>query len=508
MREREIINEAIASEITVGFELEIVVPGARTFSSQVDDLEPGTLEQLAPQIERIVAKYGLGRMNELSVKPHEDDLDTHFGAEFDIGLIKNEDGHTQTRLTATPPNFTKVATIVKEFLDNGAYTNETCGFHVHFGLGQLEKTSGMDTTWFTAYFIESGLFKNYRKYKGIPQYDESEYASLNELQGSVDEFRGSLDSLTAKENKLAFAYQQTVDKLHMGVFNKYNVLNPHLQGTLEWRGLRGVFDKMSGQVNNYNKIVDYLKFVYKFARDVGRSQHMLLDYEIGGITLRELKRFYFERKQSDSGGASNVIKLFSNNFKTVIPAEKLQQTLTFFNKHMQYRDTGLDTKRFSDNTFLKQLDSSMKSVATGFAPFISNPRVWNTPKSKIESRILSQQPIFSVDAYNLGFDGEAYALDPGLWNQLVKTQDSAFTNCTFEECQFIFKTPSQYNFHPEELFVDCIYIRCVAVFRTQQEADDAKTLWGKHGTTGVATVSTIPGWLSNKNEIYPMILQK
>ena len=42
MREREIINEATASEITVGFELEIVVPGARTFSSQIDDLISNT----------------------------------------------------------------------------------------------------------------------------------------------------------------------------------------------------------------------------------------------------------------------------------------------------------------------------------------------------------------------------------------------------------------------------------------------------------------------------------
>jgi|TARA_B100001079_G_scaffold268524_1_gene279071 hypothetical protein len=505
MREREIITEAIASEITVGFELEIVVPGARTFSSQIDDLEPGTLEQLAPQIERIVAKYGLGRMDEQSVTPNDDDLDTHFGAEFDIGLIKNEDGHTQTRLTATPPNFTKVARIVKEFLDNGAYTNETCGFHAHFGLGKLEKTSGMDTTWFTAYFIESGLFKNYQTYKGIPQYEEGEYASINELEGSVDGFRASLDNLTAKENKLAFAHQQTVDKLHMGIFDKYNVLNPHHQGTLEWRGLRGVFDNMSGQANNYNEIVDYLKFVYKFAREVGRSQNMLLDYEIGGITLRELKRFYFERKQSDSGEASNVVKIFNSNFKTVIPKEKLQQARTFFHQHMQYRDTGLDTKRFSDNTFLKQVDDSMKSIATGFAPFISNPRVWNTPESKIEPRILHQQPIFSVDAYNLGFDGEAFALEPRLWNQLVKVHNSGFINCTFEECQFIFKTPSQYKFHPEELFVDCIYTRCVAVFKTQDEADTATTIWSVPPAHSKLSGS---GWLSNENEIYPMILQK
>ena len=60
------------------------MPGLKTFSSQFDDLEPGTLEQLAPQIERIVAKYGLGRMDEQSVTPNDDDLDTHFGAEFDI----------------------------------------------------------------------------------------------------------------------------------------------------------------------------------------------------------------------------------------------------------------------------------------------------------------------------------------------------------------------------------------------------------------------------------------
>ena len=120
---KELVTEATAGEITVGFELEIVVPAAKSFGSKFSDMEPGTLEEVHPNIERIVDKYGLGRMNEQSVMADDDDLDSHFGAEFDIGLIKDENG-ASARLTATPPNFQKVAKIVKEFLDNGAYTNK------------------------------------------------------------------------------------------------------------------------------------------------------------------------------------------------------------------------------------------------------------------------------------------------------------------------------------------------------------------------------------------------
>ena len=54
MREKEIIKEAVAGEITVGFELEIVVPGDKTFSSKLSDMEPGTLEEVHPNIQRIV----------------------------------------------------------------------------------------------------------------------------------------------------------------------------------------------------------------------------------------------------------------------------------------------------------------------------------------------------------------------------------------------------------------------------------------------------------------------
>jgi len=491
MRGNEVITEAIAGEITVGFELEIVVPGARSFGSRFSDMEPGTLIEVHPNIQRIVDKYGLARMEELSVSANKDDTDTHFGAEFDIGLIKDENG-AKARLTATPPNFQKVATIIKEFLDNGAYTNSSCGFHAHFGLGQLEKTSGMDATWFSIYFLDSGLWDKYSTYKGIKQYDDTEYASLNDLRESVEQFKGSLEHLTAKENKLEYAYDQTVNKLAMGVFNKYNVLNPHDQGTLEWRGLRGVFDDLSGQVDNYNLIVDYLKFVYKFARDLGQAQDKLLDYDVAGVTLRELKRFYFENKQKQKGSISNVAQLFVSHFSPIMPSAKFKNTHTDFTKHLSFRNDAVNTKQYDNKTYLNSLNSQMAFSAQALQPFVGR-QAWGTPESRMNVILRPQGAIgLEIDLYDMTYDNQAFEIDPGHWNELVPKFGWGMWNCVFETCQFLFKDPKLYKFKINELFLDALYTDCVAVFKTMEEAEYAKKTWTEfhgHGTEDIHFMS-------------------
>ena len=481
MREKELIKEAVAGEITVGFELEIVVPAAKSFDSKLDDLEPGTVEEVHPNIERIVDKYGLGRMEEQSVKANDDDTDTHFGAEFDIGLIKDENG-ASARLTATPPNFQKVAKIIKEFLDNGAYTNSSCGFHVHFGLGMLEKTSGMDATWFAIYFLDSGLFEKYKEYKGIPQYDDNEYASLNDLGESVEQFKGSLENLTSKENKLEFAYDQTVNRLAMGVFDKYNVLNPHHQGTLEWRGLRGVFDEMAGQVNNYNLIVDYLKFVYKFAVDLGRVQNKILDYDIGGVTLRDLKRFYFENKQKQEGSISNVAQLFVKNFNPIMPATQFKKANAEFTKHLSFRNDAINTEQYDNKNYLQALSEQMAFSALALQPFVGH-QAWGTPESRMITRLRPQGAIgLEVDLYDMTYYNQALVIEPNVWNELVNKFGWGMWNCVFESCQFLFKNPKLYQFKINNLFLDAMYTDCVAVFKTMEEADYAERSWTEfHG---------------------------
>jgi len=477
MREKEIIKEAVAGEITVGFELEIVVPGDKTFSSKLSDMEPGTLEEVHPNIQRIVDKYGLGRLPEMSIIANENDLDTHFGAEFDIGLIKDENG-INARLIATPPNFQKVAQIVKEFFDAGAYTNSSCGFHAHFGLGALTKTSGMDTTWFAIYFIDSGLFKKYRYYNGIEQYHDQEYASLNDLGESVEEFKGSLENLTAKENKLEYAYDQTVNKLAMGVFDKNNVLNPHNQGTLEWRGLRGVFDNMTGMVGNYNLIVDYLKFVYKFARDLGQAQTKMLDYDVGGVTLRDLKRFYFENKQKQKGSIGNVAQLFLKNFNPIMPTAEFKKSHTDFTKHLSFRSDAINTKQYDDKNYLQNLSSQMAFGAQALQPFVGR-QAWGTPESRMNVTLRSgtNRPGLEIDLYDMTYDNQTFEIMPEHWNELVNNFNWEMWNPVFESCQFLFKNPRLYQFKINHLFLDAMYTDCVAVFKTNEEADYALNTW-------------------------------
>ena len=45
MKPKELIKEAVAGEITVGFELEIVVPAAKSLDSKLDDLVKKIIEQ-------------------------------------------------------------------------------------------------------------------------------------------------------------------------------------------------------------------------------------------------------------------------------------------------------------------------------------------------------------------------------------------------------------------------------------------------------------------------------
>jgi len=476
MREKELISEAVSGEITVGFELEVVVPGAKPVGSQLSDIEPGTLEEIHPNIQRIVDKYGLGRMNELSVAADKDDSDTHFGAEFDIGLVKDENG-AKARLIATPPNFQLVAKIIKEFFDAGAYTNSSCGFHVHFGLGQLEKTSKMDATWFVIYFLDSGLWNKYSIYKGINQYDDKEYASLNNLRESVEQFKGSLEYITAKENKLEYAYDQTVNSLAREVFDKYNVLHPHHQGTLEWRGLRGVFDNMTGMVGNYNLIVDYLKFVYKFARDLGQAQTKILDYDVSGITLRDLKRFYFENKQKQKGSISNVAQLFLKNFNPIMPTEEFNETRAEFTKHLSFRNDTINTTQFDNENYLYNLNNQMVFGAQALQPFVGR-QAWGTPESRMNVKLRhSDRPGLEIDLYDMTYDDQTFEIMPEHWNELVNKFGWSMWNCVFETCQFLFKDPKLYKFKMTDLFLDAMYTDCVAVFKTMEEADYAKRNW-------------------------------
>jgi len=476
MNHKEIIKEATAGEITVGFELEIIIPGDESGEVGTRN-EDGYLAKAAPHIQRIIDKYGLVEHEELSLQV--DSPYTHYGTEFDIGLIKDENG-ASARLTATPANFVKVATIIKELFDAGGFTNESCGFHAHFGLGQIEKTSGMDTTWFIIYAMDNNLLEPFYYFNDIPQFDEKDYASINDTKESVQQFRDTLASLVHEENKLTYAYDQTVNKLAMGTFEKYNVLNPHQQGTLEWRGLRGALDQIGGVKKNYNMLVDYLKFVYKFARVLGQAQRNLLDYEIEGVSLRKLKKFYFTTKQEKKGTADNLLNLFRQAFEPIMPADKYKQAFTTFTKKIALRSGESSAKRYGEKSYLDALSKHMQFGAKALSQFIGSPQAWASPESRMITRLRgdTDRPGLEIDVYDLMYDEQLFTLDPKEWNELVNKFGWGIWDSIFNQCQFAFKNPTLYN--PKTLnymFEGCMFTDCIAIFENLQHADDAVYSW-------------------------------
>ena len=475
MNHKEIIKEATAGEITVGFELEIIIPGDESGEVGTRN-EDGHLAKAAPHIQRIIDKYGLVEHEELSLQV--DSPYTHYGTEFDIGLIKDENG-ASARLTATPANFVKVATIIKELFDAGGFTNESCGFHAHFGLGQIEKTSGMDTTWFIIYAMDNNLLEPFYYFNDIPQFDEKDYASINDTKEAVEQFRGTLELLSDEENKLMHAYDQTVNKLAMGTFEKYNVLNPHMQGTLEWRGLRGALDQIGGVKKNYSMLVDYLKFVYKFARVLGQAQRNLLDYEIEGVSLRKLKKFYFTNRQKQKGNIDVILNLFRQSFEPIMPAEKYKQAFATFTKKIALRAGESLAKQYTEKSYLYALSKQMQRGANALKQFGGN-LAWSSPESRMIPRLRPNidDPGIEIDVYDLMFDEQLFTIDPKTWNELVNDHNWGIWNSIFNQCQLAFKSPRLYSKGTmHHMFTDCMFTDCIAIFENLQDADDAVYDW-------------------------------
>lgn len=493
MRLENVFEGAGAGEITVGFELEIIVPSIKPKEFWSDEQASDLDNMQVKQIQVIQNKYGLTQHADDSVVPGPDDWDTHHGTEYDIGMIKGPGPtFTQTRLRVTPSDFLKVATIIKEFFEAGAYVNATCGFHAHFGLGPLTKTSPMQTTWFAMYFIESGLWKKYTHYNGIAQYEDSEYASLNNLKESVDEFRTRLEGKKTKQEKLEWAHEQTINSLGFGILEKYNLLHPHRQGTLEWRGLRGVFNNIKGRNSQHYKIIaDYLRFVYGFANDLSKSLRTLDNYDIGGITLTELRRFYHEHKMSGDSDKGKLIQIFSRVFDNKVPGadinmpiENLKRAQSEFIQHVKHRTSSVDAKRFGDRRFMRELEQNFNFVATNLSQFMSEEQFW-MPESQFFPRVHSGEPILLPTLQALIYTDQTFMFDAEKWTQLVRKQGTELVNCVFEDCFFMFTDPDDYKFKPLDLFIDCTFENCKAVFGNQQQLEKALASWSEPDSESV-----------------------
>lgn len=269
MKFSQIVTEAQLSDITIGFEVECILPD---------------YPRVRKPLEDILNKYNIEWDNDSSINPSGKYLkeETY---EFKIGELVDADGGV-SQMRATPENFIKCANFVHDLFKLGGYTNESCGLHAHFGIGELTRLSNLQNVWLTMYMIKTGLLRDkYLEFKGYPLFD-MEYASLDYVKSSVDDLITELRSIGDKQERINFLYHSLISRRN---FEKYSTLFPHSQGTVEWRGLRGILDGFIKE--DYNTILDFFKLAASFAKDISKAINSFDKVEVAGVTLPEIMRY-------------------------------------------------------------------------------------------------------------------------------------------------------------------------------------------------------------------------
>jgi len=281
MRYYQLLEKTNTSDLTIGFEVECIVPQASMSS----------VEKLAKSINADI-------VDDSSIEPE------NRGNEVGKELLIGTDGEG-AQMKATPQSIMKVADFVFELTKLGVYTNKSCGLHAHFGIGELTRMSNIHNVWFTIWAVQNKMLDKYRTYNGTTLYDK-EYAppqktaiAVNDLIDDLDRY--SSDGKLQKERLFEILRERRF-------FQKYSTLFPHQQGTIEWRGFRGALDE--GMLSNAKTILGYFKLAYKFAQDMARGVTESRNMKVGGYTLRDMEEMGGDRERNPTNPFNKEWGLF------------------------------------------------------------------------------------------------------------------------------------------------------------------------------------------------------
>ena len=274
-------EKAVTSDLTIGFEVECIVPMAAMSS----------VEKLAKSINAEI-------VDDSSIQP--DNRGNEVGKELLIGT----DGKG-AQMKATPETIIKVSEFVFELSKLGVYTNKSCGLHAHFGIGELSRMSNIHNVWFTIWAVQNKMLDKYRNYNGTSLYDR-EYAPPHKTAVAVNDLIDDLDRYSQDENLKKERLFEILKERRF--FAKYSTLFPHQQGTIEWRGFRGALDE--GMLSNAKTILGYFKLAYKFAQDMARGITESRNMRVGGYTLRDMEQMGGDRERNPDNPLNKDWNLF------------------------------------------------------------------------------------------------------------------------------------------------------------------------------------------------------
>lgn len=268
------------SDFSFGFELEALLndTGEQTPSSGklvVVDKEVATtrLAKLEPLLG-LMAKFGGTYMRDGSLKPYDA---RHTPFEYVSGVIP----FTDVKLV----EFTKALLDMKK---KGVYTNDSCGFHIHFS---FPDTTRKQLLWIKTVYLYDQMaqdnFEYFQSTHGPIPFWSAKYANpgnkkklKSELTNIVKLFRADPNSIQShvQLNKFFFQPYFTGKYTVLGIHEKYR--------TLEWRGPRGFL--ATGQTRD---IILFVRTLRKFVQWLSSAE------DTNRIVIDSRRGIYLTRQQ-------------------------------------------------------------------------------------------------------------------------------------------------------------------------------------------------------------------
>jgi len=424
MRYYQLFERANTSDLTIGFEVECIVPAASM-----------------PSVEKLAKSINAQIVDDASIKP--DNRGNEVGKELLIGT----DGKG-AQMRAQPQTIIKVSEFVFELSKLGVYTNKSCGLHAHFGIGELGRMSNIHNVWFTIWAVQTKMLDKYRTYNGTSLYDR-EYAPPHRTAVAVNDLIDDLDRYKQNENLHKERLFEILKERRF--FDKYSTLFPHQQGTIEWRGFRGALDE--GMLSNAKTILGYFKLAYKFAQDMARGVTESRNMQVGGYTLRDMEQMGGDRERNPDNPLNKDWNLFLKD------SELNKKAKSYLNDYAQkiMRDKKRDIKM--RHGFMERLMDSIvdgKVVMNWLADNTEQPYTF-----KLDQNLILQG--FAIDNKSVILNNE--------WLKVGQSRDlrltGIFNNCTFT-------IPDTSKFITLKKSIDACHFMGKAVFKLPKaDAPDA-----------------------------------
>jgi len=246
--------------------------------------------------------------------------------------------------TLVPINVQKIVNFLDIATKNGLTTNETCGFHIHISFPNI--------TLFDQYWVLINLAFDQKILKTLKTLTDLKFFDKTYANGAL---LGKIKKCIVNGEYSNMVDYFTDEK------SKYSLLNPHQQGTLEWRGPRGFLEK-----RNKDIIMSLFLKLYEFVKWIDKT---IEKTEVNGITKKEIfdgieivkKNRNFEEKEMKKEG--RIFGHFQDK-KVLFTAFKLYPELSKakFNRiHISFVENN-DNKLSMTNGEVEGLELRRKNV--------------------------------------------------------------------------------------------------------------------------------------------------